>query len=103
MIWGHDTLCNGKHVRMSGDDSVTWSCKLADGTEKSGVCDKVFNNTECTLDFHWPEDIPAEAIGRDIELTFRLHGGEADRAPGRRVYADATSRPNRLSRCFQIL
>ena len=79
MIWGHDTLCNGKYVKMSGDDSVTWSCKLADGTEKSGVCDKVFNNTASTLDFHWPEDIPAEAIGRDIELTFRLHGGEANR------------------------
>ena len=81
MIWGHDTLCNGKYVRMSGDDSVTWSCKLADGTVRSGVCDKVFNNTPCTLDFHWPEDIPAEAIGRDIELTFRLRGGEADRTP----------------------
>ena len=81
MIWGHDTLCNGKYVRMSGDDSVTWSCKLADGTEKSGVCDKVFDNTACTLDFHWPEDIPAEAIGRDIELTFRLQGGETDRTP----------------------
>ena len=60
---------------------VTWSCKLADGTEKSGVCDKVFNNTPCTLDFHWPEDIPAEAIGRDIVLTFRLHGGEPNRTP----------------------
>ena len=81
MIWGHDTLCNGKYVRMSGDDSVTWSCTLADGTVKSGVCDKVFDNTTTTLDFHWPEDIPAEAIGRDIELTFRLRGGEADRTP----------------------
>ena len=81
MIWGHDTLCNGQYVKMSGDDSVTWSCKLADGAEKSGACDKVFNNTPCTLDFHWPEDIPAEAIGRDIELTFRLRGGEADRTP----------------------
>ena len=81
MIWGHDTLCNGKYVVMSGDDSVTWSCTLADGTVRSGVCDKVFNNTPCTLDFHWPEDIPAEAIGRDIELTFRLRGGEADRTP----------------------
>lgn len=81
MIWGHDTLCNGQYVKMSGDDSVTWSCKLADGTEKSGACDKVFNNTPCTLDFHWPEDIPAEAIGRDIVLTFRLHGGEPNRTP----------------------
>ena len=93
MIWGHDTRCNGKYVRMSGDDSVTWSCTLADGTEKSGVCDKVFDNTTTTLDFHWPEDIPAEAIGRDIVLTFRLHGGEANRTPvirrrTVRLYAD---------------
>ena len=41
----------------------------------------MFNNTACTLDFHGPEDIPAEAIGRDIELTFRLHGGETARTP----------------------
>ena len=41
----------------------------------------MFNNTASTLDFHRPEDIPAEAVGRDIELTFRLRGGEADRTP----------------------
>ena len=81
MIQGRDTLCNGKYVKMTGDDAVTWSCKLADGTVKSGVCDKVFNNTTVTLDFHWPEDIPDEAVGRDIELTFRLSGGDAARVP----------------------
>ena len=58
-----------------------WRGKIADGTVKSGVCDKVFNNTAVTLDFHWPEDIPDEAVGRDIELTFRLSGGDAARVP----------------------
>ena len=72
---------------MGKEDPRDVNRQLADGTEKSGVCDKVFNNTASTLDFHWPEDIPAEAIGRDIELTFRPRAGHpsADGAPLRGV------------------
>ncbi len=33
------------------------------------------------MDFRWPEDIPTEAVGRDIALTFRLHGGKVENAP----------------------
>ena len=81
MSWGFDTHCNGRYVRMCEGDSVTWSCTLADGTEVSGPCDGIFNNTACTLDFHWPSTIPEAAIGRDITLTFKLRGERADGTP----------------------
>ena len=80
MLWGKDVLCNGKNVKMVPGDSVAWACTLPDGTERSGPCD-VFKNTDTTVDFRWPEDIPTEAVGRDIALTFRLRGGKVENAP----------------------
>ena len=57
MVKGLDTLCNGKHVRMTEGDSVGWSYRALDGTELSGPCE-VFSNDAGTCDFHWPEAIP---------------------------------------------
>ena len=80
MVKGGDTTCNGENIKMLPGDSLTWSCKLADGREVSGPCE-VYHNDAFTCDFRWPEAIPDEAVGRDITLTWRVRGGRATGMP----------------------
>lgn len=85
MAWGLDTYCQGSEIQLCEGAAATWACKLADGSTHAGPVE-VFNNDKFLLDFRWPSGIPEAAIGRELTLTFRFRGSQADSVPITRQY-----------------
>lgn len=86
LIFGRDIVVLGRNLDLLEGDSVTWQVKLAgtlasNGTWCAGVLHagtlEVLANDPCLLHLKWPEALPAEALGRTLDLTFHTRGGNS--------------------------